>query len=281
MSSILIKYFKDNELELSLSYPGINLRRIQQEWDYFKKCRGGQINQFLQLLKSGIPLEYINQNAYFYKSEFFVDQRVLIPRSETEILVEMAVDAIKKNNKKELKVCEVGVGSGAISLSIAKEIREKKLIFTCTDISEKALEVFKINQFLLNYGIAPQHEFYPVIDDRIKKVEDLFDFIFSNPPYIMQKEDFELVHKQVIKYEPSIALFLEDKSYFDWFADFFVMVKERLSLGGVFIMEGHEKHLDFLSEIIEKQGWGSPKIIEDLCKNKRFLRIKKEKENHG
>lgn len=223
------------------------------------------------MVSRGVPFQYINKSAYFYKSEFYVDERVLIPRSETEILVEKAVEEIKKLPQKEITLYEVGVGPGPIGLSVLQEVTDKKIRFIGTDISEDALNVFRINQFKLSYKIPRQHIIEIVKADRLKGLKEKADIILSNPPYIKKDADRELVHHQVLEYEPEVALFLDDEPYLDWFKEFFIQVESLINKNGYFIMEGHENHLAELESLGQQIFSGPPMIQKDYTNRNRFL----------
>lgn len=251
----------------------MNLNRLSFEYQRFQERKCGDAEGFFSLIKKGTPLEYINQASYFYKSEFYVDERVLIPRSETELLVERAVAIINEHPEKELSLCEVGVGSGVISLSCLMDIHQKKLNVIGTDISPEAIQVFENNVFLNAFKISPIHSLQTLVTDRLKGVKGPFDLILSNPPYIMREKDENLVHNQVLKFEPHVALFLKDSDYFSWFDEFFRMVNDCLNSRGTFLMEGHESHLTDLKALLDKQGWGKSTVLKDLAGTFRFLEV--------
>lgn len=143
--------------------------------------------------KNGTPLEYITGIAQFFGREFFVDERVLIPRFETEILVEKALNIAKKMTNP--KICEIGVGSGIISISLKK--KHENACISATDISSDALDVAKMNA--LKYEVDINFIHCSLMD----KIYDDMDIIISNPPYISSSY---IVDKWVSK-EPKIALF--------------------------------------------------------------------------
>ncbi len=120
------RFFEENQNALQSNYPGITLRRLDLEFQtYCEKNisrKGEYLDKFLNSLKAGIPLEQITGRAYFYESEFKVNEHVLIPRSETEILVDETCKILSKSEKKELAIADVGTGSGAIALSIARKL---------------------------------------------------------------------------------------------------------------------------------------------------------------
>lgn len=262
MNSSALEYlFNQHQKELESLHPGISLKTIQ---DYLEVSLPTlSLYSLFEQLLTGKPIHYIFKKKFFYKSYFYVDERVLIPRNETEILVENVISHIKNNNIK--KIAEVGVGSGAISLSIAQEVNES-IEFLCTDISEAALEVFKINHFrhYLN-----SHKFQVQLTDRLSGVDEVFDCIVSNPPYI--KENAQGVHHQVLAFEPHLALFLKQQEYDQWFLEFFSQVSQRLITGGLFFMEGHEDELEKMREICQSF-FSHVDIIKDYTNRDRFLK---------
>jgi release factor glutamine methyltransferase len=225
-------------------------------------------------LKQGVPLQYISKTSYFYKSEFFVDRRVLIPRSETEILVEKACEFVSSSPMTKMRIAEVGVGTGAIGLSLLQEVENKELYYLGIDISQDAIDVFKINHFRHAFKISGDHKVDLQIGDRLEGIEDKFDVIISNPPYIKENDDLKLVHKQVKEFEPHVALFLADNIYEQWFKDFFSQSSKLLNDGGIFLMEGHESHLTHLKTLAQEIFNKSVEVIKDYNDQDRFLCIR-------
>jgi len=141
------------------------------------------------------PIEYITQKVSFYSEEFFIKEGALIPRPETEILLDKALQALEEIEKP--KVAEIGVGSGILSVMIAK-LKEDAII-TATDISEEAIAIAKVNaeKFAVSDKITFVHTPY------LADVHEQYDLIISNPPYIAH--GFEL--EEHLSYEPDIALY--------------------------------------------------------------------------
>lgn len=149
----------------------------------------------LEKLKAGYPLQYITHKQFFRNCEIYVDESVLIPRPDTEILVEEVLKLIRK--KETLSILDLCTGSGAIAISLAKETNSK---ITATDISQKALDIARKNAKLNNTKINfIQGDLF----ENIPK-ENKFDIIVSNPPYI-ETETIKDLSKEV-KNEPIIAL---------------------------------------------------------------------------
>lgn len=160
-------------------------------------------NQYLKRYLDKEPLYYILGKAPFYKREFIVNNKVLIPRNETEELVYLTIKKIKEKKLTNPKIIDVGSGSGCISITLDKEIIDS--LVTGVDISLEALEVAKAN----NKNLEANVNFYQ--SDCLKNVvqsKEKFNVLISNPPYI-DKEQF--VEESVLKYEPHLALFAEKK----------------------------------------------------------------------
>ncbi|EFM39046.1 protein-(glutamine-N5) methyltransferase, release factor-specific [[Eubacterium] yurii subsp. margaretiae ATCC 43715] len=157
-----------------------------------------QIKLFVQQLKNHKPIHYIIGQRDFYGYDFLVDEHVLIPRSDTEILVENAVNLLK-NKKKDLKGLEIGVGSGIISITLLKKL--KNLSMTAVDINDYAIDISKKNAE--NLGVSDRLKL--IKSDLFENVIGKYDFIISNPPYIDEKDMADLPEK-VKNYEPYSAL---------------------------------------------------------------------------
>ena len=162
-----------------------------------------KLEEGIALLKKGIPVQYIVGNVDFYGNIIRVDKNVLIPRFETELLVDKTIKRINKYfNNKLIRILELGTGSGCIAISLKKEINS---IIDAIDISKEALSVAidnaKINNVDINFMLA----------DMATYKDKKYDVIISNPPYI--KED-ELIMDMVKDNEPNIALYADDNGLY-------------------------------------------------------------------
>lgn len=146
----------------------------------------------IEKIKKGYPLQYITQKREFMKMEFIVNENVLIPRQDTEILVEEAI----KQAKEKKEVLDMCTGSGAIAISLAKYT--KNISITATDISEKAIEIAKQNAKKL----LENHEIQFIKSDMFENIQNKYDIIISNPPYIKTEE----IKNYKLEYEPKLAL---------------------------------------------------------------------------
>lgn len=172
--------------------------------EYLKKyLPKDKLKQGLEELKNGRPVQYIIGNVNFYGNTIKVNENVLIPRFETELLIEKTVNYAKKNLKEPLNIIDLGTGSGAIAITLKKLLNCN---MEAIDISEKALSLARENADLNNVEI----DFY--FSDMLNSVKGKFDIIISNPPYIAPNEE---VPKLVKDNEPAIALYaLENGLYF-------------------------------------------------------------------
>ena len=170
--------------------------------EYLKKYYNGDIEDAIKRLDSGEPVQYIVGNVDFYNYNFIVNNNVLIPRFETEELVDYTIKYLKENFDKTIDILDIGTGSGAISVSLQKALNAN---VTATDISKDALEVAKENAKINDAKI----EFIEtnLYDDIDKK----FDCVISNPPYISYEEE---VMEVVKNNEPNIALYADNNGLY-------------------------------------------------------------------
>lgn len=151
----------------------------------------------LEALKENKPIQYVIGNVNFYGLKFIVNKNVLIPRFETEELVEQVVEYTKDLNKDKIKILDLGCGSGAIGLTLKSILKDSEV--TLVDISKDALEVAKLNANNLNLDVTF------IESDWFSNVKlEKYDIIVSNPPYIRTDEEIEEIVKNN---EPSLALY--------------------------------------------------------------------------
>ena len=151
----------------------------------------------LEALKENKPIQYVIGNVNFYGLKFIVNKNVLIPRFETEELVEQVVEYTKDLNKDKIKILDLGCGSGAIGLTLKSILKDSEV--TLVDISKEALEVAKLNANNLNLDVTF------IESDWFSNVKlEKYDIIVSNPPYLRTDEEIEEIVK---KNEPSLALY--------------------------------------------------------------------------
>lgn len=213
------------------------------------------------------PLQYIVGSTEFYKYKFSVNESVLIPRPETEQLVEKAIAAIKTFQKDTVSVCDIGTGSGCIAISIAKEFPTIKVV--ATDISTQALQTAKENarqlevaniQFLESSILTENPQGAP------------FDIVVSNPPYI-EKEEISSLQEEVKSYEPMVALTDNDDGL-----SFYRALSNRfdtlVASGGIMFIEIGSNQAEQVSELFSKKQL-TVKVFKDYSGHERLIEIKK------
>ncbi len=198
----------------------------------------------MEQLAKGIPLQHITHRQEFMKMDFYVNDNVLIPRPDTEVLVEEVIRIAKKINAK--KILDLCTGSGAIAVSLAKYIENSQI--TATDISEKALEIAEINA--KKQQVDKQIAFLPSnLFEELPK--EKYDMIVSNPPYI-KKEVIKTLDKEVQK-EPHIALD-GGQDGLDFYRKIIHHSYEFLKYKGYLCLEiGYDQKIDVI-ELIEQEG---------------------------
>ena len=249
---MIMQYVLNKPREYLMIYDG-EILKLRQDVNYFKA---------IKKLSQGIPLQHITNMQEFMKMRFYVDENVLIPRQDTEILVEEVIRIAKKINAK--KILDLCTGSGAIAVSLAKYIKNSEI--TAVDISKNALNIAKLNA--KNNEVEEKITF--IQSDLFKNVKkEKYDIIVSNPPYI-KKDILKKLDREVQK-EPEIAL---DGGYdgLDFYRKIINTADEYLKFHGYLCFEIGYDQKEEVEELIREQG----KYIEtyckkDLCDNDRII----------
>ena len=231
--------------------------------NHFKK-----IENYLEKLLKYTPVQYVLNEAWFYKMKFFVNENVLIPRPETEELVEWIISDLKNTgaDSEATNIIDIGTGSGCIAIALKKEI--KNLILSALDASDFTLEVARKNSKDLNAEIDFLH--FDFLNENEWQLLHKYDIIVSNPPYIPLKEK-ELLAKNVSQYEPGIALFVKNDDpliFYKKIADF---SKAHLKPKGKIYVEAHETYAKEVRSIFENSGYKS-EIKKDIYGRERMVK---------
>lgn len=239
------------DVELLLQKALGNVDRIYIHINLSKELTKDQYDLFLEMIKdriNGRPIAYIVGNREFMGLDFFVKEGVLIPRPDTEPLVEEVIELC--NEKNSVEILDIGTGSGAITISLAKYIKNSKV--TSFDISDIPLEVGRQNA--INNGVEDKTIFIKSdLFSAIKNKEIKFDVIVSNPPYI-PKKDIETLHTQVKDYEPYNAL-EGGEDGLDFYREITKQSKTYLKSNGILAYEvGHDQAED-VSKIMSDNGY--------------------------
>lgn len=249
---LLMQFILKQTRQYIIVYDEKNLT-LKQEKRYFEK-----VEKIIQ----GIPLQHITHQQEFMKMNFYVSKDVLIPRPDTEVLVEEVIKIAKKINAK--KILDLCTGSGAIAISLAKYIPNSQI--TATDISHKALEIAEKNA--KNNEVDKQIAF--LYSDLLQQIpKEKYDMIVSNPPYI-QRGLIKSLEEEVQK-EPQIAL---DGGWdgLDFYRRIIKQADEYLKYGGYLCLEiGYDQKIDVIDLIEQEEKYTDTYGKKDLYGNDRVI----------
>tara|TARA_B100001057_G_scaffold472122_1_gene535096 strand:- start:64 stop:909 length:846 start_codon:yes stop_codon:yes gene_type:complete len=247
---LMAKVLKEDRCKVLL-----NSERLLSNQDY---------KNFRELISNrlkNMPIAYLTSQKSFWKYEFEINNKVLIPRPDTELIVEQVLK-IYENNRK-IKFLEVGVGSGCLILSILKE--RKPFLGVGVDLSKDCINICKVNAIKL--GVQNRLKLFKTDIDNFNLGK--YDLIVSNPPYI-KKLDFKKLDKDVINYEPKLAL----DGGLDGLSKIRKVIKkssELVKLNGKFIIEIAHDQSKMVKKILIKNGFFVNKVVKDLSKNDRCI----------
>lgn len=227
-----------------------------------------KLKEYTERLLRHEPVQYILNEAWFFGLRLYVDERVLIPRPETEELVEWII-ANCKFPVDELKVLDIGSGSGCIPIAIKRRIR-KSQVWSC-DISEEALQVARKNATALNADVNFLQ--LDLLDKKNWAQLPAVDLIVSNPPYIPE-ENREQMQPNVLKYEPFIALFVPDNDPLVFYNAIADLGKEKLNAGGAIFLEIHEDLGDATTTLFRSKGY-TTELKKDMQGKDRMIKATK------
>lgn len=223
-------------------------------------------NSILQQLKKEIPIQYLLGKTSFFGLNFQVNENVLIPRPETEELVEWILERQKSEVKsQQIRILDIGTGSGCIAISLAKNLPNARVF--AIDISEKALDTAKKNAELNTVDIT-------FINQNILKTEDLgqqFDIIVSNPPYVRNLEKAE-IKKNVLDNEPHLALFVKDNDALIFYKKIADLAQKNLSKNGQLFFEINQYLGKQMIDLLEKMNFAAIELRKDIYGNDRMIK---------
>ena len=226
-------------------------------------------------LEQEVPLQYIIGKTEFYGLPFVVNKHVLIPRPETEELVAWVVSESSRfktfntstkqtTETKQLKILDIGTGSGCIPISLKKQLPFAKI--SAIDISKEALTVAKKNAVLNNVDI------HFILQDILKTValDQHYDIIISNPPYVRELEKKELKNN-VLKNEPHVALFVENDNPLIFYAKIAELAKNYLNKNGLLFFEINQYLGTETIDLVNKKGLKNIQLKKDMFGNDRIV----------
>ena len=257
----IVNPFLDAEILLSESIKKNKKHIILNPTEVLKRQHLNKFNKLIERRKKGEPVAYLINKKEFWKNEFYINKDVLIPRPDSELIIEQVLKIYSKDT--QLQVLDVGTGSGCILLSILKE--RQNFYGTGIDISKKSINVSKFNAKKLKLG--NRVKFYNSDVDNFKIGK--YDLIVSNPPYI-ELLNLKYLEKDVVNFEPKLAL----NGGLDGFSKIrkvisktSVMIKKK----GKFILEIGFNQKNKVKEILKKEGFYVNKSIKDYGNNDRCI----------
>ncbi|MGC4103145.1 peptide chain release factor N(5)-glutamine methyltransferase [Ferruginibacter sp.] len=210
------------------------------------------------------PVQYVMGNSTFYNMQFQVNNKVLIPRPETEEMTNLVINSYRFEQK-QISVLDIGTGSGCIAVSIKKNLPSAKVI--ALDVSEDALEIARANAITNKTNI--QCTLFDFLDESRWPELMLFDIIISNPPYIPLNEK-ENMDKNVVDHEPHTALFVPDNNPLLFYEKIAKFGRSHLNYNGKIFVETHEEHTkdvaalfsaSYQQVIVKKDMFGKERMV--------------------
>ena len=254
-SNIIAKELLSYVLKKDKVYLTINSDTALTDTEY------AEFTKYIEQIIDGKPLQYIMQKQEFMGIDFFVNEDVLIPQPDTEILVETVLDICKKYDKQSLRMLDLCTGSGAIAISLSKILNTQ--VFA-SDVSTKALKVAEKNNVMNNTKV----EF--IESNLFEKINgEKFDVIVSNPPYI-KNEEIKLLSKQV-QNEPYIAL-AGGEDGLDFYRKIIDEAYKYINKNGYLCLEiGYDQKEDLIKLIKQNENYEYENCIKDLSNNDRCI----------
>ncbi len=230
-----------------------------------------KFNFAIKDLKKHKPIQYILGQADFYNLKFKVNEHVLIPRPETEELVYLIIKECRDKNAgdQELKILDIGSGSGCIPIALKKNLPSSKM--TSIDISNEAVEVAKQNAKLNDVEVEFIVDSILDVKSKISDADSLFDIIVSNPPYICISEK-ENMNRNVLDHEPHLALFVKDNDPLLFYSAISDFALKHLNENGRIYFEINQAFGPETMLLLENKGFKNIELLKDISNNYRTLR---------
>ncbi|TCN51588.1 peptide chain release factor N(5)-glutamine methyltransferase [Flavobacterium circumlabens] len=223
-------------------------------------------SSILEELKKEVPIQYLLGKTNFYGMDFEVNENVLIPRPETEELVEWIINENGGIDKsKRLKILDIGTGSGCIAISLAKNLPNAEVY--AIDISKKALETARRNA--INNNVEVTFMFKNILE--LEKLDLNFDIIVSNPPYVRNLEKEE-IKKNVLDYEPHLALFVEDNNALIFYKKIAALAQKNLLENGQLFFEINQYLGKEMNSLLESMNFRNIELRRDIYDNDRMMK---------
>ena len=253
-SMAIARFVSDYMVESKMLNPDAEVEQTEETW----------LEEVLSRLKKSEPVQYVLGFAYFMGRRYVVNKDVLIPRPETEELLELVY---KKSERGRFTAIDIGTGSGCIAVELSKKYPKARVY--AVDVSERALAVASENSknqnvqinFVSDDILHPAMEKYPT-----------FDLIVSNPPYIASEEK-EFMHANVLNFEPHLALFASNPlEFYEAIARF---AEEKLNSDGKIFLEINPVYAESTLKVYKRAGFSDIELVKDITGKQRFLFCRK------
>jgi release factor glutamine methyltransferase len=228
------------------------------------------LSPFIERLRQHEPIQYVVGETEFFGRPFLVNSHVLIPRPETEELVDYILKndrLLGKSGKEPTKILDIGTGSGCIAVTLAKEL--PKATVHAWDISTDALSVAKKNAELQQANV--QFAQVNILQPQLLNITQPFDLVISNPPYVTRKEIVQM-RRNVTEYEPHLALFVENDNPLLFYESIAAFCQTNLRRGGFCYVEINEQYAVEVARLFSDKGCSNTEIHEDLFGKERFVK---------
>lgn len=269
----LSTYYPENEISgfvriivehiTSFPYPNALLNNVP-----FTEEQNREIDKIIGRLQQHEPIQYILGETEFFGMPFFVDENVLIPRPETEELIELIID---ENPHHQLSILDIGTGSGCIAIALAKQMNNANV--AAWDISEGALNIAQQNATRNEVKVTFAH--VDVLSEY--PTDNKFDIIVSNPPYILDSEK-KTMDSNVLKYEPHTALFVPDENGLLFYKRIADIALDLLKPSGKLYFEINQAKGKETTAMLESKRFENIKLLQDISGNDRIVRCNRIKD---
>ncbi|WP_250432654.1 peptide chain release factor N(5)-glutamine methyltransferase [Hanstruepera flava] len=259
--NILIKHYLDLDRITLVMEPHLALTKTEE----------GPLFNALSRLKKHEPIQYIIAETEFYGLPFKVNEDTLIPRLETEELVELIINNVTSSAvEKSLDILDIGTGTGCIAISLAKNLKNTEVF--ALDVSEDALKVAKHNAKMNDVKVNFIHEdILMSCNAEHDSAAQKFDVIVSNPPYVREQEKQE-IKNNVLKYEPHLALFVPDNDPLKYYKAITTFAVNNLKEGGYLFFEINQYLGEEMKQLLADFNFKNIVLIKDIFGNNRIIK---------
>ncbi|WP_165733540.1 peptide chain release factor N(5)-glutamine methyltransferase [Polaribacter sp. 20A6] len=228
-----------------------------------------ELKSIVKRLQKEEPIQYILGETEFFSLPFLVDENTLIPRPETEELVEWVINEVleirSKNQDKNLNILDIGTGTGCIPISLAKNLNNVSI--SAIDVSSEALKKAKQNALLNKVDIT----FLEIDILKAKELPKNYDFVISNPPYVRELEKIE-INNNVLQNEPHLALFVDDENPLIFYKKIADLAKQDLTKNGLLFFEINQYLGKETVEMLQEKGFKNIELKKDFSGNDRMIK---------